>query len=215
MALVLLIACMNVGNLLTAQAASRAHEMALRVSIGAGKWRLIQLVLVESALLATMASALGTFFASWSIPWVVSMLHVPDDPVRLVLDSGWWGLLFTVALASFVALLFGLGPALRASAVKPMATLKGKEGSPSHRHWLNGVLAAQMAFCILVLFLAGLFVSTLQICRIGRWDSPPTTFSSWTVQPQKKSRCRPGCKSPTGFIALQAYSPSPWQDGRY
>ncbi len=161
-ALVLLIACTNVGNLLTAQAASRAHEMALRVSIGAGKWRLIQLVLVESALLATIASVLGTFFASWSTPWVVSMLHVPDDPVRLVLDSGWWGLLFTIALASFVALLFGLGPALRASAVKPMAALKGIEGRLSYRRLLNGVLAAQMAFCVLVLFLAGLFVSTFQ-----------------------------------------------------
>jgi len=162
-ALVLLIACTNVGNLLTAQAASRAHEMALRISIGAGKWRLIQLVLVESSLLATIASVLGTFFASRSIPWVVSMLHVPEDPVRLVLDSGWRGSLFTMALASSVALLFGLGPALRASAVRPIAALKGTEdGKPSYRQWLNGVLAAQMAFCVLVLFLAGLFVSTFQ-----------------------------------------------------
>lgn len=162
-ALVLLIACTNVGNLLTAQAASRAHEMALRISIGAGKWRLIQLVLVESALLATIASVLGTFFASWSTPWVVSMLHVPEDPVRFVLDSGWRGLLFTIAFACFVALLFGLGPALRASAVRPMAALKGGEdGRPSYGQWLNGVLAAQMAFCVLVLFLAGLFVSTFQ-----------------------------------------------------
>ena len=114
-ALVLLIASTNVGNLLTAQATSRSREMALRVSIGAGQWRLIQLVLVESALLAAIASVLGTFFATWSAPLVVAMLHVPEDPVRLVLDVGWRNLAFTIALASLVTLLFGLAPALRAS----------------------------------------------------------------------------------------------------
>ncbi len=78
--LVLLVACANAGNLLTAQAAARAREMALRVSIGAGRWRLIQLVLVESALLAAAASALGALFAGWSAPLVVSMLRMPEDP---------------------------------------------------------------------------------------------------------------------------------------
>lgn len=61
--LVLLIACTNVGNLLAAQASSRARELALRVSIGAGQWRLIQLVLVESAILAAIASLIGKLFA--------------------------------------------------------------------------------------------------------------------------------------------------------
>src|SRR5262249_13476026 len=88
-AFVLLIACANVSNLLTAQASSRAREMALRVSIGAGRWRLIQLVLVESAMLASIASAAGALFAWWSAPLVVSMLAPPNDPVRLVLDADW------------------------------------------------------------------------------------------------------------------------------
>jgi predicted permease len=170
--LVLLIACSNVGNLMAAQATSRAREMALRVSIGAGRWRLIQLVLVESALLAAAASALGTLFASWSAPIVVSMMHVPEDPVRLVLDSGWRGMAFSVLLASAVALLFGVAPALRASAVKPVNALKGGDEAKSGRG-MHSLLAAQMAFCVLVLFVAGLFVATFE-----RLSNRPLGFSS-------------------------------------
>ena len=79
-ALVLLVACANVGNLLAAQAVARAREMALRVSIGAGKGRLIQLVLMESALLAVFASGVGALFSWWSAPFVVSMLAPPENP---------------------------------------------------------------------------------------------------------------------------------------
>src|SRR5205807_4902421 len=68
-ALVLLIACANVANLMSVQAASRAREMALRVSIGAGRGRLIQLALVESVILAFLAAAIGAFFAWWSAPF--------------------------------------------------------------------------------------------------------------------------------------------------
>ena len=73
-ALVLLIACANVANLMTAQAAARAREMAVRVSIGAGRWRLVQLVLVESAWIALLAAAVGALFAWWSAPFVVRMI---------------------------------------------------------------------------------------------------------------------------------------------
>ena len=170
--LVLLIACMNVANLFTAQAAARAREMALRVSIGAGRWRLIRFVLVESALLAAIASALGGFFASWSAPLVVAMLRAPEEPVRLVLDSGWLDLAFAAALATFVALLFGLAPALRASRVKPISALRGGEDPHARRRLIHVLLAAQLAFCILVQFVAGLFVSTFQ-----RLSNRPLGFS--------------------------------------
>ncbi len=133
--LVLLIACANVGNLLTAQATARAREMALRVSIGAGRERLIQLVLVESALLAILASALGILFARWSAPLVASMLAPPDDPVRLVLDADWRALGFGVALMVMVTFLFGLAPALRASSVKPIHALKGSEDPHTRRFY--------------------------------------------------------------------------------
>jgi predicted permease len=160
--LVLLIACANVANLLSAQAAARAREMALRVSIGAGQWRLIQLVLVEGALLALVASVLASLFSWWSTPFVVSMLAPSDDPVRLVLNPDWRVLGFGVLLAIAVTLLFGLAPALRASAVKPVAALKGISDTHAHRGLMNVLIAAQVAFCVLVLFIAGLFVSTFQ-----------------------------------------------------
>lgn len=170
--LVLLIACLNVGNLMAAQASSRAREMALRVSIGAGRGRLIQLVLVESAMLAAIASVIGTLFASWSAPLVVSMLHMPEDPVRLVLESGWPALAFNTVLASLVALLFGLAPALLASGVKPLGALKTGEG-PRGRNGMLALLAAQVAFCVLVLFVAGLFVATFK-----RLTNRPLGFSA-------------------------------------
>jgi len=170
--LVLLIACANVGNLLTAQATARAREMALRVSIGAGRGRLLQMVFVESALLAVMASALGTLFAWRVAPLVVSMLGPADDPVRLILDADWRAVGFGVALTVVVTFLFGLAPALRASSVKPMSAFKGGEDPHTRRHLMNSLVAAQMAFCVLVLFVAGLFVSTFE-----RLSNRPLGFS--------------------------------------
>ena len=160
--LVLLVACFNVANLMTAQAAARTREMALRVSIGAGRGRLVQLMLVESAMLAAGASALGTLFASWFAPLVTVMLRVPGDPVRLILDTGWRELAFSVVLTFLVALLFGLAPALRASSIQPVSALKGAGYPHSHHRLMSGLLSAQIAFCVLVLFVAGLFLDTFQ-----------------------------------------------------
>jgi predicted permease len=161
-ALVLLIACANVANLMSAQAASRAREMALRVSIGAGRWRLVQLVLVESAWLALLAGALGAVFAWWSAPFVVGMINPPDNPARLNLPADWRVLGFGLALTLVVMLSFGLTPALRASAVKPASALKGGEDPHTRRRMMHALIAAQVAFCFLVLFVAGLFAATFE-----------------------------------------------------
>jgi predicted permease len=172
-ALVLLIACANVANLLTAQAASRAREMALRVSVGAGKWRLLQLVLVESAWLAFSAAGLGALFAWWSAPFVVSRINPPDNPARLILPADWRVLGFGVLLTLGVTFLFGLAPALRASSVKPASALKGGDDPHSRRRLMHALIAVQVAFCFLVLFVAGLFVTTFE-----RLSHLPTGFSA-------------------------------------
>jgi putative ABC transport system permease protein len=159
-ALVLLIACANVANLLIGQGLVRVREMALRVSIGAGRGRLVQMLLVESVLVALLASAAGMLFAWWSAPFVVSMLATPQDPVRLVLDPDWRLLAFGAGLTLVVACLFGLVPALRASAVAPLRALKGSDDPQAHRRLTKSLIAAQMAFCVFVLFVAVLFVAT-------------------------------------------------------
>jgi predicted permease len=172
-ALVLLIACANVANLLTAQAASRAREMALRVSIGAGRWRLAQLVLVESAWLAILAAIAGTIFAWWSAPFVVSRINPPENPARLYLPADWRVTAFGLALTVAVTLLFGLAPALRAANLKPASTLKGGEDPHAKRRLMHGLIVMQAAFCFMVLFVAGLFSSTLD-----RLSHQPTGFSA-------------------------------------
>ncbi|KAA6458242.1 FtsX-like permease family protein [Acidobacteria bacterium AB60] len=172
-ALVLLIACVNVANMMTAQAAARAHEMALRISIGAGRRRLVQLILVQSALLALLASALGAFFAAWSAPFVLGLVNPPDNPARLALPADARVLLFAFALTILVILLLGLLPALRASAVRPVATLKGGEDPHAPRRLLRGAIGLQVAFCVLVLFLSSLFVASFQ-----RLQNRPLGFST-------------------------------------
>ena len=159
-ALVLLIACANVANLMTAQSAARAREMALRVSIGAGRARLIQLVCVEGSLLAIAAAFAGALFAWWAGPFVVSRINSSDNPARLLLPIDLRVASFALALTLAVTLLFALAPALRASRIRPASALK--DGAAARHRSMHSLIAVQVAFCVLVLFVAGLFVATSQ-----------------------------------------------------
>jgi putative ABC transport system permease protein len=158
--LVLLIACGNVANLMTALAASRAREMALRVAIGAGRLRLMQMVMVESAILGLMAAGVGSVFAWWAAPMVVDLISPASNPVRLALPADVRVFMLGLLLILTVILLFGLAPALRASAMQPTMALKGGEEPQAKRRSMYALVAAQTAFCFLVLFLAGLFAVT-------------------------------------------------------
>ncbi|HEY7496920.1 MAG TPA: ABC transporter permease [Vicinamibacterales bacterium] len=158
-ALVVLIAGSNVANLFLARTAAREREMALRLSIGAGRARLIQQVLIESAIVAGAACALGLLFASIAGPAVVAMLAPPDDPVRLDLRLDWRAMAFAAALASITTAVFGIVPALRASDVSPIVALKaGGVRSGLRTGFMRPFVAMQVAFGLIVVFVGGLLV---------------------------------------------------------
>ena len=161
-AMVLLIACANVANLVSAQGAARGREMALRISLGAGRGRLVRMVAIESALLAIIASAVGALFAWRAAPFVAERLNPPANPVRLVLSADWTVVGFGLILTLGVTLLLGLMPALAASRLKPMNALKDTSTWSSKGQLMNVLIAGQVAFCFLVLFLAGLFAATFE-----------------------------------------------------
>jgi predicted permease len=159
-ALLLLITCANVANLMTAQAAARSREMAIRVSLGAGRWRLSRLVLIEAAIIGLLASGVGWCFARWSAPRVLARVNPPDNPAHLSLAMDWRVLLFAIALTLSVSWLFGAAPALRASAIRPVEALKGGDDPQSRSRWMRVLIAMQAAFCFAVLLAAVLFVAT-------------------------------------------------------
>jgi predicted permease len=156
--LLLLIAGSNVANLFLARTAAREREMALRLSIGAGRCRLIQQLLVESALVACLVCVFGLLFARVTAPAVVTMLAPADDPVRLNLGFDLRLLAFAAALTTLITALFGLIPALRASGVSPMSALKSDVRSGQRATLMRPFMAMQVAFSLIVVFVGGLLV---------------------------------------------------------
>jgi len=170
-ALVLLITCSNVANLLSARSAARARELALRVSIGARQTRLMQLVMVESTLLAVAATVIGALIAWQAAPFVVARINPPDDPARLSLSGDWRVLGVGLALTLIVTLLLGLAPAIQVSAIRPASALRGGDNPRSRGRLMYVLVGVQAAFCFVVLFVSGLFAATFD-----RLTHQPTGF---------------------------------------
>ena len=166
--LLLLIACSNLANLFTARALAREREMALRISIGAGRARLMRQLLVEGLLLAGAASVLAAGFAAIAAPAIVRLLSRSDSQVYLNLHPDWRMTAFLLFSCTAAALLFALLPALRASGVSPHQALKsGGAKLSAQTSALRPMVAAQIAFSFVVLFLSGLLLlSFRQLMRV-------------------------------------------------
>jgi putative ABC transport system permease protein len=156
---VLLIACSNVANLLLARGAARRREMALRASIGAGRGRLVQQLLVESSALMLAATALGVLFAMVAVPLIIGMLTTNENPVYLEARPDWRALVFVAALGSLTTVLFGLAPAVRASTATPgAATALGDRHHTANAGVVRPLVAVQIGFSLMILFVAGLLL---------------------------------------------------------
>ncbi len=169
--LVLLTACANVANLLLAKGAGRAGEMAVRLSIGAGRGQLLTQLLVESCTLSLVGGVLGLGVARVTLAGIAGLLP-PEaaHTVPVTLDTG--VLAFAVALAMGTGLLFGLYPALQATRPDLIATLKSQAGQPggarAASRFRSGLAIGQMALSMALLVAAGLFLKSLD--RISRVD---------------------------------------------
>ena len=123
-ALVLLIACANLANLLLARAGAREREMAVRLAVGASRWRLIRQLLVESLLLAIVGASLGAFLAQGLSHFLITFISTTGNQVFLDLAPDWRLLGFAALVAAFTCILFGLAPALRATRIEPGAAMQ-------------------------------------------------------------------------------------------
>ncbi|MGH9773511.1 MAG: ADOP family duplicated permease [Candidatus Acidiferrales bacterium] len=164
--IVLLIACVNIANLLLARGAARQKEIAVRLALGAGRGRLIRQLLIECVSLAVLGGALGLLFAKWSVSMLLTVLFYGDSPVpfELPLDAKMFA--FTAGLSVLTGILFGLVPALAATHVDLNPALKGTE-STSESHPLRGgfaksLIVSQVALSLALLVGAGLLLRSIR-----------------------------------------------------
>ena len=160
---VLLIACLNIANLLLTQAVAREHELALRAALGCGRQRLLRQLLTEGLLLASIGGALGVAVAFAGIRYLRAA-HPIEMPIGAHLEINWPVLAFTAAVSVVTALLFGLLPAWRASRVDSVESLKAYgRGSASGkpRRWMQTLIAGEMALSLVLLVGAGLLMKSV------------------------------------------------------
>ena len=168
--LVLLIACANVANLLIARAFMRQKEIAVRLSLGASRARLVRQLLVESLTLSFAGGVFGLFLAFVLTRGLLALIPNGTNPLLISPRPDARILAFTVALTFITGIVFGLLPALRASRPDPWTTLKDTMGSIAGTggslFLRKGLVTAQVALSFLLLFGAGLFVKSLQNLRM-------------------------------------------------
>jgi predicted lysophospholipase L1 biosynthesis ABC-type transport system permease subunit len=160
-AVVLIVACANLANLMLARAAARRKEIALRLALGAGRGRLVRQFVTEATVLSLLAGALGLCVAGAATRAVSSISLPTDIPLAFDVAMDWRVLLFTLGLSLAAGLAFGLAPALGSSRPALVPALKGAETTRQGRRRrvtvASGLMAAQVAFSLVLLVAAGLF----------------------------------------------------------
>lgn len=162
--LVLLLACANLANLLLARATERRREMAVRLAMGAGRFRLIRQLLIESVMLSCMGGVLGCLLAWWLTGLAAAYKPPIDIPANFALQLDQRVLFFAILLSILTGITFGLLPALQATKTNLVSALKDDASFNTYRSsWLkNGLIALQVALSLVLLIGGGLMVRALQ-----------------------------------------------------
>ncbi len=166
--IVLLIACANVSNLMLARATTREREFALRVALGAGRWRLLRQLLAESALLCIAGTAGALLFAAWAADGLLVVLSDPRAPLAVDVRPDLHVVAFAAAWCAVTTAAFGLVPVLRVRrlALRSSFSTHGRgAATPRQRLAINGLMVVQVAFSAVLLVGAGLFARTLYHLR--------------------------------------------------
>jgi predicted permease len=165
--MVLLLACMNVANLLLVRATIRQREMAIRAALGSGRARLIRQMLTESLLLATLGATAGVIMGRWGCDFFMGSIHAGTDiPVTVDFHFDWNVFAYALAAAVLTGIVIGTWPAIRASRTDAGAALhdgaRGDSGGRTGQRIRGFLVMAQVAGSLVLLIVAGLFVRSLE-----------------------------------------------------
>jgi predicted permease len=229
-ALLLLIACGNVANLLMARAAGRTKEVAVRFAIGATRARVVRQLLAECALISAAAAALGLLAASWAADFILRFAPDGAESFNFTTDADWRILAFAVVAAAGTTFLFGLLPALRTTQLHLAPALKDQAGSIAggNDSWRRALASSQVFFSLLLLIGAALFSrSLMELQNIdpgfeteqtlvfaidpmqGGYDDEATRL--WLARLEERLEARPEVVS-AGFSATRLLDDDTWSN---
>ena len=185
--LVLLIACLNVSNLMFVRATARQREIALRAALGAGRRRLIQPLLIESCLIAVLGVAGGLLLARWSTDLLVASIDPSIDlPLHFAFDYDWRVFLYASAVGAAAGLLVGLAPAIRATKTQVTRLLQdgghGGTAGAGRQRVRSALVVAQVAGSLVLLVVAGLAARNLHTVR---WSDPQFDHETSAQRPHR------------------------------
>jgi predicted permease len=164
--LVLLLACANVANLMLVRSIARRREIAIRMSLGAGRWRLVRQLLVESLILALAGGGVALLITFWTAGSLMKFMPDTDFPLGLTIGTDRTVMFATLVIALLTGIIFGILPALRSSGVAPITVLKEDSSSASgtlrRARLASGLVVAQISLSLLLLICAGLFIRSVR-----------------------------------------------------
>ena len=181
--MVLLLACVNVANLVLVRATAREREMAIRTALGAQRSRLIAQMITESVTLALIGGVMGVFLGMWGSSALGHLNLHADIPILLSFDFDWRIFLYSFAIALLAGIVVGMVPALRIARGNINSVLhEGSRGVTRGRHWLrDSLVALQIAVSLVLLVIAGLFVRSLSAMQTMDFGFKPDHVVNFAV----------------------------------